>query len=285
MGRRCDVPDGRDFIAFAAELGSGNGADVSGFVGFVVFVFGPGLHDIVGRDERGGPIELGVRGRHARQPLQQNPAQQLGQLVGAGGVPDDVEPDLQHHLDDVVRQDREVDVGPQIAAPPGGTQRLQHRLQNRGRALLCQGSEFFVRTRALVERHLQSGAVGHRALRYRRAQIHDPVEAGPGGGVVELALGLLGDSIKVRVVAPEQLDEDRFLRLEMVIQAAREDSGRIGDFLKRGAQARAGDQRCSGLQYLGPPAAVVVGVSGIRRRHLRTPHNTCTAPDSRRGFA
>jgi hypothetical protein len=96
---------------------------------------------------------------------------------------------------------------------------------------------------------------------------------------------VFGDAVQVGVIPPEQLDEDRFLGLEMVIQAARQNSGRVGDLLERSTQARGRDQRRGRLQYLGAPGAVVVGVSGIRRRHLRTPHNTSTAPDSRRGFA
>ena len=86
---------------------------------------------------------------------------------------------------------------------------------------------------------------------------------------------LVGDAVQVGVVAPEQLDEDRFLGFEMVIQAAGENSCRVGDLLQRGAQPRTGDQRRGGLQDLGPPGAVVIGVSGVlSASHQRTPHNT-----------
>ena len=92
------------------------------------------------------------------------------------------------------------------------------------------------------------------------------VEAGSRGGVVEHVEGMRGDAVQVGVIAPKQLDEERFLGLEMVVQAAGLDSGRVGDVVQRGPQARRGDQRCGGLQHLGAPGAVVA--AGLRSRAL-----------------
>ncbi len=77
--------------------------------------------------------------------------------------------------------------------------------------------------------------MGDGALSDRRAEIHDPVERRPRVGLVQPGLGAFGDAVEVLVVAAEQLDEDRFLGFEMVIEAARQDSRGVGDFLQRGA--------------------------------------------------
>ena len=69
----------------------------------------------------------------------------------------------------------------------------------------------------------------------------------------------------------------------MVVEAAGQDSRSVGDLLQRGAQPRRSDQQGCGLQDLGAPRAVVIRVAGMLRRHLTTPHNTSTAPDSRPG--
>ncbi len=193
-------------------------------------------------------------------------------------------PDLQHRLHDPVGEDRQVDIGPEIAAPSRGAQGLHHRFEDRRRPLLGECGQFRIRCRRLVERHLQRGAMCDGALRDRRAQIHDPVERGQRCGIVQAALRVLGDAIQIVVIAPEQLDEDRFLGFEMVVEAAGENACGVGDLLQRGAQTRRRDQQGSGLQDLGAPGAVVVCVAGMPRRHLRTPHNTSTAPDSRPGF-
>ena len=51
-----------------------------------------------------------------------------------------------------------------------------------------------------------------RTLRDRRAQIHDRSNADSDVGIVQPGLRVLGDAIQIVVIAPEQLDEDRFLR-------------------------------------------------------------------------
>ena len=103
-------------------------------------------------------------------------------------------------------------------------------------------------------------------------------------GSSSLVQRLLGDAVEIGVIAPEQLDQDRFLGLEMVIEAARQDSRGVGDLLQRGTQTRGGDQRCGGLQNLGAARAVVIGVAGIRSASPGEPHNTFTAPDSLMGW-
>ena len=81
LRRRSDVPDGRDFITLAAELGSGDGTDMRRFVvGFFVAVFGPRLHDRVGCDESRRPVELVIGGWDGR------PAPQAGSGTAARPV-------------------------------------------------------------------------------------------------------------------------------------------------------------------------------------------------------
>ena len=75
--------------------------------------------------------------------------------------------------------------------------------------------------------------MGDGALRDSRTEIHDSVERGQRRRIVQPAEGLLGDAIQIVVVAPKQLDEDRFLGLEMVIEAAGQDSRGVGDLLQR----------------------------------------------------
>ncbi len=130
-----------------------------------------------------------------------------------------------------------------------------------------------IRTRSLIERHLQCGAVGDRAVRNRLAQIGDLVEGRPEFRIVEPALCLVGDSVQIFVVAAQQLDEDRFFGVEMVIEAAGKNACGVSDFLQRRPQPRGRDDRRRGLQDLGATRAVVVGVAGAQlRRHARPPH-------------
>ena len=95
----------------------------------------------------------------------------------------------------------------------------------------------------------------------RTAQFDDLFGDRPRIGVVESLQCGLADAIEVGVVAPDQLDEDRFLRLEVVIETAREDPRGIGDLLQRGAQTRRCDDGVRGLQDLGAPGRVAAGGS------------------------
>ena len=81
-----------------------------------------------------------------------------------------------------------------------------------------------------------------------------------GGGtrirLIEAFQSDLADAVKVGVVTPDQLDEDGFLRLEVVVQTAREDACRVGDLLQGATQARRGDDGIRGLQNLGAPRRI-----------------------------
>ena len=93
----------------------------------------------------------------------------------ARGVPDDVESDVHHGLADPVGQRGQVDVGSDEAAPPARAQRLQHRLLHGGGRVLQELDELRICARRLIERHLQRGAVLHRAARDRGPQFDDLV--------------------------------------------------------------------------------------------------------------
>jgi hypothetical protein len=154
-----------------------------------------------------------------------------GDLNRVGIAAHDVEADLQHGLAGAVGQVREVHVGPQIAAPPSRAQRLQHRLQDCGGPSGQHLGEFGVGTGAFVERHLQRGAVRHRAHRDGRTQLGDLGETDGGLPLVEALHALGRDAVQVGVVAQHQLDEQGFLGFEVVVQAARQNPCGVGDFL------------------------------------------------------
>ena len=139
----------------------------------------------------------------------------------AGGVPNDVESDVHHGLANPVGQRREVDIGSDVAAPSTGAQRLQHRLLDGGGRLLKQFDKLPVCARRFIKRHLQSGAMFYRATCDRRSQFDDLVGDGPRVGLVQFLVGYLADAVEVRVIPPHQLNENRFLRFEVVVQGFR----------------------------------------------------------------
>ena len=85
---------------------------------------------------------------------------------------------------------------------------------------------------SLVERHLQRGPVRHRGFGDRRTQLDDLLRDGAVVGFVQPRLGFEPDAIQVVLVAADQLDQDRFFGLEVVIQASGENACRVGDFLQ-----------------------------------------------------
>src|SRR5262249_53875051 len=68
------------------------------------------------------------------------------------------------------------------------------------------------------------------------------------------------------VITPDQLDQDRLFRFEVVIQASRENPRGVGNLLEGGAQTRGGDQRSRGLKDLGSASSIGAG-----------PHHRCAA--------
>jgi len=69
---------------------------------------------------------------------------------------------------------------------------------------------------------------------------------------VERVRGRLGDTVEVVAVALDELDDDRLLRVEVVVQAARQDPGRIRDLSERCAQARRCEEGGGRLEDLVP---------------------------------
>src|SRR5262245_58605800 len=82
------------------------------------------------------------------------------------------------------------------------------------------------------------------------------------------------------MIAPDQLDQDRFLGFEVVIQASREDSGGVGNLVEGGTQARGGDQRSRRLQDLGSPSSI-----GLGTRHGRAGALDSSSPLRCHGYA
>jgi hypothetical protein len=140
---RCgrDVPDRGDFVASATEFRPCHPTDVGRFVigiGFALIT--PCPDDFVCGCERARAIQLCIAVWPAREPLQQDAAEDLGHPIGGRLVPNDVEPDMQHRLTHAVCRAWEIDIGSDVAAPLAGAQRLQHRLLNPERAPLGQSA-------------------------------------------------------------------------------------------------------------------------------------------------
>jgi hypothetical protein len=90
----------------------------------------------------------------------------------------------------------------------------------------------------------------HSASRDGHAQGGDLRETRPAGRFVKSPQSLVRDTVQVVVVPPEQLDQKSFFRVEVVVEAARLDSGCVSDVVQRGSQARRRDERCRRLEYL-----------------------------------
>src|SRR4051812_46655120 len=123
---------------------------------------------------------------------------------------------MQGALAESVSKDGKVYLGPDIAAPSAGSQRLQHRLLEHGGRVMEQCDEFLVRARRLIERHLKRRAVLDRTTGDIRSELDDLLGDRPVVGLVEPVKRRVSDAIEVGVVAPDELDEDRFLGLEVV---------------------------------------------------------------------
>ena len=130
---------------------------------------------------------------------------------------------------------------------------------------LGQFDEFGVVAGTLIERHLKSCAMFDRACGDLASELRDQFGDGPGVGFVEACQRTLADAVEVGVIPPDQLNEDRLLRIEVVVEAAREDACGVGYLLQRAAQARRGDDRVRGLENLGAPRCVGRGLGGDSR--------------------
>ncbi len=75
------------------------------------------------------------------------------------------------------------------------------------------------------------------ALRNRGTQRCDLCEPGTRGRVVERVKRVVRNAVEVFVVPAEQFDEQSFLGLEVVVEAACLDAGGISDVVHRGAKS------------------------------------------------
>ena len=140
------------------------------------------------------------------------------------------------------------------------------------------------------------------ARRDVRAQSDDPFGHRSRIGSIERLERLAREVVEVGLVALDQLDDDRFLRVEVVVEAPRQDAAGVGDLLQRRAQALRREQRrrgvedlqffaphrptpCSLLQALEPqPSAEVAPTEGrtgarvIRRRRRRRQPGSGSCP-------
>ena len=76
---------------------------------------------------------------------------------------------------------------------------------------------------------------------------------------------LLGDRVEIGPIALHQLDDDRLLRLEVVVEAPGQDAAGVGDVLQRGPEARRREQVGRGVEELcSTRTATRLGVHGLR---------------------
>ena len=94
------------------------------------------------------------------------------------------------------------------------------------------------------------------------------------------------DTVQVCVIAPDQLDEDGFLGVEVVIEAAREDARGVGDLLQRGTKTARRDDGVRRLEDLRAPRhidrrlSVTAGIS--RRADPACPQGGCSSNSASR---
>src|SRR5262245_16019206 len=108
----------------------------------------------------------------------------------------------------------------------------------------------------------------YRAIRDRRSEVGDPLNDRSRVWFVQSLPSGFADATQVGVIAADQLDEERLLGFEVMIQAARQDPGGVGNFLQRGAQARGGDDRSRGSKDLGSASSVRGSGTGRERARL-----------------
>ena len=95
-----------------------------------------------------------------------------------------------------------------------------------------------------------------RAAGDRTSKLGDLLGDGAGIRLIETLQCHLADAVQVCVITPDQLDEDGFLGVEVVVQAAREDARSVGDLLQRGPKAGRGDDGVRRLENLGAPRRI-----------------------------
>ena len=145
----------------------------------------------------------------------------------------------------------EVDARPDLTAALAGLKDLEHRRVNGSRRLAGQLRQFVSGVGGrVVQRQEQGGAMADGAGGDGLAQLDDPLLRRPRVKLVQRVERLLGHPVEVVLVAAHQLDDDRFLGVEVVIEAARQDSRGVGDLLERGPQAGRGKHGRRRLEHL-----------------------------------
>ena len=140
------------------------------------------------------------------------------------------DPDVQHALAHALGEHLQVDPGANRTPCPAGPQDLEHRAVDRGGRLTRELDQLVTRDlRRVVERQDQGRPMAHGARGDCFAELDDAVLDRRRFEGVERVHGLLGDTLEVVAVALDELDDDRLLRVEVVVQAPRQDPARIGD--------------------------------------------------------
>ena len=151
---------------------------------------------------------------------------------------EDADPDVEHALADPLGEQLEVDSGPDLTGAPSRFEDLGHGGVDRSRRLAGELGQLLTGVgRRVVQRQEQRGAMAHGARGNGLTEVDDPILDRPRIEVVEAVDGLLGDPIEVVLVAADELDDDRFLGLEVVVEAPGQDSRGVGDLFEGRAQA------------------------------------------------
>ena len=95
-----------------------------------------------------------------------------------------------------------------------------------------------------------------RAAGDRTSKLGDLFGDGTGIGLIETFQRELADAVQVCVIAPDQLDEDGFLGVEVVVEAAREDARGVGDLLQRSTKSGRRDDGVRRLEDLRAPRRI-----------------------------
>ncbi len=110
-----------------------------------------------------------------------------------------------------------------------------------------------------------------RAAGDRTSKLGDLLGDGAGIRRIETLQCHLADAVQVCVIAPDQLDEDGFLGVKVVVEAAREDARSVGDLLQRSTKTGRRDDGVRRLEDLRAPRRIdrrLVGDSGEFRGAL-----------------
>jgi hypothetical protein len=147
--------------------------------------------------------------------------------------------DVKHALTQAISEHGQVDLRTDHSRRAALAQKLSHHGLDRRWCLAGQTGQLVTKYRGrLVQREKERGAMLYATSCDRSAELDDACLDGLGSGPVKASEGIVGDPLEILHISPNQLENDGFLRIEVVIQAAGKYVAGVCDLLKGRPQPR-----------------------------------------------